>query len=179
MLANAQCSEGCVRERIGCRSLSTQPKTRRWRVCCFDEWLSNESSLSCEHVPMPTVKSVKTPPAGASLDIAKVCQGSILSRNSCPRSQRTHIPSPGKTTRTKRQLQSCKSQPIMRAQGTCRAADRMMSGGKKEDQPLALYHFDIYMHIMHSTLRKSSQHDKLLSFLISTFCTLAKSELIP
>ena len=47
-----------------------------------------------------------------------------------PQSQQTHIPAPAKTTRTKRQLQPCKSQPIMSLEhykestgkGICRAA---------------------------------------------------------
>ena len=49
-----------------------------------------------------------------------------------------------------------------------------MPGGNKEHQALALYHFDINVHLL-----ESSQHDKLLSFLISVVCTLADSELIP
>ena len=72
--------------------------------------------------------AVKTPPAGAwsalwrcsSLAVEE-CQGSIFSTLACalhrlaaqrrrPLSQQTHIPAPGKTTRTKRQLQLCKTQ---------------------------------------------------------------------
>ena len=59
-----------------------------------------------------------------------------------PQSQQTHIPAPAKTTRTKRQLQPCKSQPIMSlehykestAQGTCRTAGTIsgFTGGHHE-----------------------------------------------
>ena len=61
--------------------------------------------------------------------------------------------------------------------GNYRWFHRRMPGGNKGDHPLALYHFDIDVH-----LRESSQHDKLLSFLSvldHAFCTLADSELIP
>ena len=106
-----------------------------------------------------------------------------------PLSQQTHIPawygSTCWTTRTKHQLQPCKSLPIMSlehykdsmAQGTCRAAGTIggftegcqgallvMPGRNKEHQLLALYYFDLDVNLW-----ESSQHDKLLNFLISTF----------
>ena len=99
----------------------------------------------------------------------------------------------------KPELQTCKPQQKLSlkndkesaVQGTCRAAGtiggftdgcqghyrwfhRRMPGGNKEHQPLALYHCDIDV-----PFRKSPQHDKLLSFLISVVCTFADSELIP
>ena len=49
-----------------------------------------------------------------------------------------------------------------------------MPVGNKEHLQLALYHFDIDVH-----LQESLQQDKILSFLISMFCTLADSVLIP
>ena len=50
--------------------------------------------------------------------------------------------------------------------------NQRMPVGSKEHQPLALYQFDVDVPVH---LQESSQHDKCLSSLISTFCSLADS----
>ena len=116
---------------------------------------------------------------------------SLADQRPPPLSQQTHIPAPGKTVRTKHQLQpsSLSRQGIYctvrehagllalfvvspkHAKGHYLWFHRRMP---EEHQQQALYQFDIDVH-----LRESLQHDKLLSSLISAFCTLADSELIP
>ena len=102
---------------------------------------------------------------------------------------------PGKSVRTKRQLQPCKSQPTRNPlhrehvgphahrQWHYRWFHRRTPGGNigfqprgnKKHQPLALYLFEIDC----APSTKSLQHEQLLSSLISSFYTLADSELIP
>ena len=117
--------------------------------------------------------------------------GSSSQTSSKPWSQKTHIPEPGKTARTKCQLQPCKSQPKMSlehnkesaALGTCRAAGTISvfirgrhwallvvsPNNFKREKNTSHRHNDVNL--------QESSHE-VLSSLISTFCIFADSELI-
>ena len=101
-----------------------------------------------------------------------------------PQSQQTHIPAPGKPVRFKHQLQPCKSKPTRNLQheehlellalfhlrtpastiGGFTKGCNDGPGGNNEDQPLALYQFDIDVHLWQTL---SKRHDKILSSLIT------------